>query len=68
MMIFLLRDQLERDLIFLGLLIMENRLKPQSSAVIRQLKNANIRTVMVTGKYIEYFDLFSSYPMNSCYK
>lgn len=45
------RDMLERDLTFLGLLVMENRLKPQSAAVIAQLKNANIRTVMVTGLY-----------------
>ncbi|GFR84790.1 cation-transporting ATPase [Elysia marginata] len=43
------RDQVERDLTFLGLLVMENRLKWQSAPVIRQLLEADIRTVMVTG-------------------
>ncbi|BFZ22994.1 hypothetical protein BsWGS_26032 [Bradybaena similaris] len=43
------RDLLEMDLIFLGLLVMENRLKPQSAPVISQLIDANIRTIMVTG-------------------
>ena len=43
------REQLECDLIFLGLLILENRLKPETLPVIRTLKEAAIRTVMVTG-------------------
>ena len=34
---------------FVGLLVMENRLKVQTTPVIRQLKLAAIRPVMVTG-------------------
>ena len=33
----------------LGLIVMENRLKPQSTGVINQLNRANIRTIMITG-------------------
>jgi len=43
------REQLECDLIFVGLLVLENRLKPETLPVIRTLKDAAIRTVMVTG-------------------
>ena len=43
------RDQAEKDLIFLGFLIMQNTLKPQTTPVIRELLQADIRTVMVTG-------------------
>ncbi|XP_046387712.1 polyamine-transporting ATPase 13A3-like [Ischnura elegans] len=43
------RDQMEKDLIFLGFLIMENKLKPESTPVIHELKDASIRCVMVTG-------------------
>lgn len=43
------RDQAEKDLIFLGFLIMQNTLKPQTTPVIRELLDADIRTVMVTG-------------------
>ncbi|KAH9514185.1 hypothetical protein Btru_030489 [Bulinus truncatus] len=43
------REQVEHDLTFLGLLIMENRLKPQSAPVINELNEADIRTIMVTG-------------------
>ena len=43
------RDQAEKDLVFLGFLIMQNTLKPQTTPVIHQLINANIRCVMVTG-------------------
>jgi magnesium-transporting ATPase (P-type) len=34
---------------FLGLIIMENRLKPETCDVISHLKMANIRTIMCTG-------------------
>lgn len=37
------------DLTFLALIIMENRLKPETSPVIAQLNTACIKTVMVTG-------------------
>ena len=37
---------------FLGLVVLENRLKPVSSAVLKELQGAKIRTVMVTGDNI----------------
>ena len=43
------RDQAEKDLNFLGFLIMQNTLKSQTTPVIRELLAADIRTVMVTG-------------------
>ncbi|CAH1775580.1 unnamed protein product [Owenia fusiformis] len=43
------RDKVEVDLLFLGLIIMQNTLKPETTPVINQLNDANIRTVMVTG-------------------
>ena len=43
---------MECDLEFSGLIIMKNSLKPETTPVISVLKNANIRTVMVTGKEI----------------
>lgn len=41
--------QVERDLEFLGLVIMENRLKAATTGIIRELKEANIHVVMITG-------------------
>ncbi|ULT96024.1 hypothetical protein L3Y34_004582 [Caenorhabditis briggsae] len=43
------RDSVECDLEMLGLVVMENRVKPVTLGVINQLNRANIRTVMVTG-------------------
>ncbi|NXE99856.1 AT132 ATPase, partial [Menura novaehollandiae] len=43
------RDSVESGLSFLGFLVMKNVLKPESAPVIRLLRNANIRPVMVTG-------------------
>uniref|UniRef100_A0A6A7FU09 Cation-transporting ATPase n=1 Tax=Hirondellea gigas TaxID=1518452 RepID=A0A6A7FU09_9CRUS len=43
------REEVECNLQFLGLLVMENRLKQETKVVIQQLHQANIRTVMVTG-------------------
>ena len=42
-------DAVESDLIFVGLIVFENKLKPETTPVIRELHDANIRTVMVTG-------------------
>ncbi|OON21205.1 hypothetical protein X801_02902 [Opisthorchis viverrini] len=42
------RERAEQNLLFLGYLIMENRLKKESNSVIQTLKDANIRPVMVT--------------------
>ncbi|KRX93317.1 putative cation-transporting ATPase W08D2.5 [Trichinella pseudospiralis] len=46
------RDAVEADLTLLALLIFENRLKPQTTPVIGQLRKAGIRTVMITGDNI----------------
>ncbi|CAF0758520.1 unnamed protein product [Rotaria sp. Silwood1] len=43
------REKIEHDLIFIGLVVMENRLKPQTEGVLKILSNANIRTIMCTG-------------------
>ena len=44
------REQVEKNLNFLGLLVMENKLKPETTPVINELKEANIRCIMVTGE------------------
>jgi len=44
------RDKVEYDMTFLGLLVMQNKLKPQSKPVIQKLWEANVRSVMITGK------------------
>ncbi|XP_014665999.1 PREDICTED: probable cation-transporting ATPase 13A3 isoform X2 [Priapulus caudatus] len=43
------RGELERELSFLGLLVMQNTLKPETTPVISELRKAVIRTVMLTG-------------------
>uniref|UniRef100_A0A670ZUH8 Polyamine-transporting ATPase 13A3 n=1 Tax=Pseudonaja textilis TaxID=8673 RepID=A0A670ZUH8_PSETE len=43
------RDAIESSLDFLGLIIMQNKLKPETPAVLEDLHKANVRTVMVTG-------------------
>ncbi|XP_067950022.1 polyamine-transporting ATPase 13A3-like [Watersipora subatra] len=43
------RSEVEKNLKFLGLLVMENMLKPETAPVIAELTQSNIRTVMVTG-------------------
>lgn len=45
----LFREKVESDLIFLGLLILENRLKEETKPVLEELISARIRTVMITG-------------------
>uniref|UniRef100_A0ABM5FVF5 Cation-transporting ATPase n=1 Tax=Pogona vitticeps TaxID=103695 RepID=A0ABM5FVF5_9SAUR len=47
------RDEVESDLTFLGLLVMENRLKSETKPVLEELSNARIRSVMVTGDNLE---------------
>jgi len=46
------RSEVEADLTFLGLIIMENRIKAVSKEVITELHGANIRPIMVTGDNI----------------
>ena len=43
------REQFEKDAVFLGFLIMENKLKDVTRSIIDQLQQANVRTIMVTG-------------------
>ncbi|OXB75615.1 UNVERIFIED_CONTAM: hypothetical protein H355_001259, partial [Colinus virginianus] len=49
----LTREEVESDLTFLGLLIMENRLKRETKPVLEELSAAYIRSVMVTGDNIQ---------------
>uniref|UniRef100_A0A673M6D9 Probable cation-transporting ATPase 13A2 n=1 Tax=Sinocyclocheilus rhinocerous TaxID=307959 RepID=A0A673M6D9_9TELE len=46
------RSTVEKDMNFLGLLVMKNQVKPESAEVIRTLKLAQLRPVMVTGDNI----------------
>ncbi|KAM7387930.1 hypothetical protein PAMP_024137 [Pampus punctatissimus] len=43
------RDHIEKNMEFLGLIIMQNKLKAETPGVLQDLYRANIRTVMVTG-------------------
>ncbi|XP_021499569.1 polyamine-transporting ATPase 13A3 isoform X6 [Meriones unguiculatus] len=43
------RDAIENNMDFMGLIIMQNKLKEETPAVLEDLHKANIRTVMVTG-------------------
>ncbi|XP_062987807.1 probable cation-transporting ATPase 13A4 [Elgaria multicarinata webbii] len=49
----LTREEVESSLAFLGLLIMENRLKSETRPVLEELSAACIRSVMVTGDNIQ---------------
>ncbi|XP_064350078.1 polyamine-transporting ATPase 13A2 isoform X4 [Camelus dromedarius] len=49
----LTRDAVEWKLSFLGLLVMQNLLKPQTTRVIQTLRGNCIRTVMVTGDNLQ---------------
>ncbi|KAJ2891399.1 hypothetical protein IWW38_003635, partial [Coemansia aciculifera] len=43
------RDAVEQDLIFIGFLVFENKLKPTTAAVLDELRGAKIRQIMCTG-------------------
>ena len=43
------RSEYEKDLTFLGLLVMENKLKNETAGVIKNLNECKIRTIMATG-------------------
>ncbi|KAM4040349.1 putative cation-transporting ATPase 13A4 [Anomaloglossus baeobatrachus] len=47
------REDIESDMEFLGLLILENRLKPETKPALQELSAANIRTVMITGDNLQ---------------
>ncbi|XP_029472483.1 probable cation-transporting ATPase 13A4 [Rhinatrema bivittatum] len=49
----IVREEVESDLEFLGLLIMENRLKAETMPVLQELCNAKLRTVMITGDNLQ---------------
>ncbi|CAG5040027.1 unnamed protein product [Parnassius apollo] len=46
------RESLECDMVFLGFLVMQNSLKPETSQVIKELHDAHMRQIMVTGDNI----------------
>uniref|UniRef100_A0A4W6FL94 Polyamine-transporting ATPase 13A3 n=1 Tax=Lates calcarifer TaxID=8187 RepID=A0A4W6FL94_LATCA len=43
------RDLIETNMEFLGLIIMQNKIKQETAGVLCELRKANIRTLMVTG-------------------
>lgn len=45
-----IRGAIEDNMDFLGLIIMQNKMKEETASVLEQLRLANIRTLMVTGK------------------
>lgn len=46
------RESIEKDLTLIGLIVMENRLKPDTTPCIKDLNDAKIRVIMVTGNYL----------------
>ncbi|KAF3935735.1 hypothetical protein ABW19_dt0209217 [Dactylella cylindrospora] len=46
------REEAEVDLEFCGFIIFENKLKPSTTGVIKELKQANLRRIMCTGDNI----------------
>ncbi len=46
------RDMFERELNFLGFLILENNLKSDTREVIEELKQADLEVKMITGRKI----------------
>ena len=47
-----MREAAETDLTFLGFVVLENRLKPETTPVITTLNAAEVKVVMVTGDNI----------------
>ncbi|KAK6349663.1 hypothetical protein TWF696_005942 [Orbilia brochopaga] len=46
------REEAERDLDFCGFIIFENKLKPSTAGVMKELRQANLRRIMCTGDNI----------------
>lgn len=44
------REEIEHGLTFLGLLVMQNTLKEMTISVMKELRAANLRCVMITGR------------------
>ena len=55
------RDQLECDMAFLGFLVMQNSLKPETTQVIRELHEASMRLIMVTGLCSYLFQVYVNF-------
>ena len=55
--LFLVRDLIETNMDFLGLIIMQNKIKEETAGVLQELQQANIRTLMVTGKSVHWLYL-----------
>jgi cation-transporting ATPase 13A3/4/5 len=47
------REDIEQDLEFLGMIVLENRLKPETEPVIGVLKTAHLKVVMITGMKVK---------------
>lgn len=43
------REEAEKDMTFLGLIVMENKLKPESIKELHKVANTKIRTPVITG-------------------
>ena len=52
MLLSVRREDIESGLTFLGFLIMENRLKPESSEVLADLQRCEVKCTMATGDNI----------------
>lgn len=48
------REVVERDLMFAGLVVMQNCLKTETTPAITTLTEANIRSVMITGMSCDF--------------
>jgi cation-transporting ATPase 13A3/4/5 len=46
------REDIENNLVFLGFLIMENKLKPESTEVLQDLQKCEVKCIMATGDNI----------------
>ena len=55
------RELVEKNLEFLGLVILENRLKEPTVGVIKKLRDANIHVIMITGKIIKIIGFTAKY-------
>lgn len=52
MLLSVRREEIESQLTFLGFLIMENRLKPESEEVLKDLIKCEVKCTMATGDNI----------------
>ena len=49
----LAREEVEKDLTFLGLLVMENKMKAETLGVIETLRQCEVKTIMATGDNVK---------------